>query len=97
MKILKEGTAGTLESSDALVTVETNDGGGIQIELKSPSESRFGRQIRGTVAETLERLDVKDARVRIQDRSALDCTIRARVIAAAYRAAGIRTFNWEEL
>ena len=38
-------------------------------------------------AETLDRLDVKNARVSIVDKGALDCTIKARVECAAMRAA----------
>ena len=97
MRILHSGTAGTLESSDAMITVEQNPKKGIEIDLESISESRFGGQIRKVITETLGDLKVGDAVVRVKDRSALDCTIRARLITAAYRAAGIKTFNWEAL
>ena len=36
--------------------------------------------------ETLDNLGVKDARVSIVDKGALDCTIRARVEGAVYRS-----------
>ena len=36
--------------------------------------------------ETLERLDVKDAKVTVVDKGALDCTLKARVECAVYRS-----------
>ena len=46
------------------------------------------RQIRATVLETLERLEVKDAKVTVVDKGALDCTLKARVEGAVFRASG---------
>ena len=39
--------------------------------------------------QTLDTLGVKDARVDVVDKGALDCTIKARVECAVYRAAGV--------
>ncbi|MFQ9472239.1 MAG: citrate lyase acyl carrier protein [Oscillospiraceae bacterium] len=78
MEIQKAAVAGTLESSDAQVTVEPG-AGGIQLELSSSVMNQYGRQIRATVLETLERLGVTDAQVTVVDRGALDCTLKARV------------------
>ena len=39
--------------------------------------------------ETLDRLHVTDAKVTVIDKGALDCTIKARVECAVYRANGI--------
>jgi citrate lyase subunit gamma (acyl carrier protein) len=97
MRILHAGSAGTLESSDVLITVERNPDKGIEIELESISEARFGNQIREVIQETLKALQVSDVKVRVQDRSALDCTIRARLTAAVFRAAGIERYPWEVL
>ena len=55
MEIQKAAVAGTLESSDAQVTVEPG-AGGIQLELSSSVMNQYGRQIKATVLETLERL-----------------------------------------
>lgn len=85
MDILKPAIAGTLESSDAQVTVEPGDGK-IDLELQSSVMNQFGRQIKAAVLETLERLDVTDARVTVVDKGALDCTIKARVECAVYRS-----------
>jgi citrate lyase subunit gamma (acyl carrier protein) len=83
---LKEAVAGTLESGDMLVRI--GPGEGLQVELQSSVEAQFGRRIRAVIRETLEGLGVENATVRVVDKGALDCTIRARVTAAAVRASG---------
>lgn len=79
--------AGTLESSDVQVTIEPS-GDGITLDLSSSVLNRFGRQIKKTVLDTLESLGVGSARVTVVDKGALECTIKARVQCAVYRAAG---------
>ena len=85
MQILKPATAGTLESSDLMVTLEPGNDG-IELSLTSSVMNQYGRQIKKTVLETLDRLEVKDAKVTIVDKGALDCTIKARVECAVFRA-----------
>ena len=91
MEILKTAAAGTLESSDALVTVEPGDG--ITLELSSSVMNQYGRQIKATVLETLERLDVKNAHVTVVDKGALDCTLKARVECAVFRSSDASAAN----
>ena len=85
---LKEAAAGTLESGDILVQIAPAESKGLQIDLQSSVAYQFGRQIKQLVTETLEGLDIHDANVKVTDKGALDCTIRARVTAAAVRATG---------
>jgi citrate lyase subunit gamma (acyl carrier protein) len=85
MEVLHASAAGTLESSDAMVTVEPG-GDGVKLELQSSVMNQYGRQIRATVLETLERLGVQNARVTVVDKGALDCTIKARVECAVFRS-----------
>ena len=87
MDIQKPAVAGTLESSDALVSVEPG-GNGIELTLTSSVMNQYGRQIKETVLATLERLEVNDARVTVVDKGALDCTIAARVECAVFRSCG---------
>ena len=87
MKI-KDAVAGTLESGDIMIQIGPGDGG-IQIDLDSPVANRFGNRIKEVITETLTSLHIDDARVKATDKGALDCTIRARVTAAAVRASGI--------
>lgn len=92
MKIQKSAVAGTLESSDAQVTVEPGTSG-IELSLTSSVMNQYGRQIRQTVLETLERLGVEDAAVTVVDKGALDCTIKARVECAVYRSCDASSKN----
>ena len=87
MEILKPAMAGTLESSDAQVTVEPGNDG-IQLTLSSSVMNQYGRQIKATVLETLERLGVENAQVTVVDKGALDCTLKARVECAVFRSCG---------
>lgn len=96
MEIIKVSMAGTVESSDIQVIIEPKEEVGIQVELKSSVEKQFGKQIRKVIVETLEKLGVTSAKVIATDKGALDCTIKARVQSAAFRAAGIQeNFDWE--
>ncbi|MDO5401404.1 MAG: citrate lyase acyl carrier protein [Eubacteriales bacterium] len=91
MQIEKAAVAGTLESSDAMVTVEPGEG--IQLSITSSVMNQYGRQIKATVQETLERLKVSDAKVTVVDKGALDCTLKARVECAVYRSCGASDRN----
>ena len=84
--MIKEAVAGTLESGDIMVNI--GPGEGLQIDLQSSVAAQFGRQIKAVITETLEGLSVENAHVQAIDKGALDCTIRARVTAAAVRATG---------
>ena len=88
MEIKKTAVAGTLESSDAQVTVEPGSDG-IELLVESSVIHQYGRLIREVVLETLERLGVKNARVAVLDKGALDCTLKARVECAVYRSNGM--------
>ena len=92
MEIKKPAIAGTLESSDAQVSVEPADDG-IELYLESSVMNQYGRQIKATVLETLERLDVRAARVTVVDKGALDCTLKARVECAVFRSCGASDKN----
>ena len=85
MEVKKAAMAGTLESSDAQVTVEPGNGT-VELSIESSVIHQFGKQIKATVLETLNRLDVKDAKVTVVDKGALDCTLKARVECAVYRS-----------
>ena len=85
--IVCRATAGTLESSDVLVTLEPNDNG-LDIQIDSVVKSQFGDQIRRAAEDVLVELGVKNAKLSIVDRGALDCVIRARVETAVMRGKG---------
>ena len=85
MIIGKPAIAGTLESSDCMVTVEPGSGS-VEFDLESAVIHQFGNQIRKVTLETLENLGVDDVKITIVDKGALDCTIKARIEGAVYRA-----------
>ncbi|MBQ2061248.1 MAG: citrate lyase acyl carrier protein [Oscillospiraceae bacterium] len=87
MDIIKKASAGTLESSDVYVELEPS-AQGILLELESVVEQQFGDSIRALVREVLAEFGVERAKVRIADRGALDCVIRARVETAVMRGKG---------
>lgn len=92
MIIEKSAVAGTLESSDVQVSIEPGSAG-IELDISSTVLNQFGRQIRETVLATLNRLEVENAVVTIVDKGALDCTIKARVECAVFRAGGASERN----
>lgn len=91
MEILKSAAAGTLESSDCMVTVEPGEG--ISLDLSSSVMNQYGRQIKAAVLETLDRLDVKNANVTVVDKGALECTLKARVECAVFRSCDASSAN----
>ncbi len=96
MDIRNTAMAGTLESSDVSIVVEPNEEGGIWIEIHSVVKEQFGDQIRLVIEETLSRLKVKNAIIKVHDKGALDCVIKARLQTALHRAANVTAFNWGE-
>ena len=94
MEIKKAAVAGTMESSDCMVTIRPGDGS-LDIELDSDVKVMCGQSILETIRNTLDGLGVTSAEVEVRDRGALDCVIRARVECAACRAAG-EAFDWKK-
>ena len=85
---MKNASAGTLESGDIMIQIAPCEKAGLHIELTSSVAAQFGKQIKQVISETLEGLGIDQADVKAVDKGALDCTIRARVTAAAVRATG---------
>ena len=83
MDIKQVAAAGTMESSDVYVEIEP--GKGIDIQLESVVKAQFGDSIVQVVQEVLQDCGVEDATVRLVDRGALECVIRARVETAVLR------------
>ena len=82
-ELIRRSVAGTMESSDVYVEIEP--GKGIDIQLESVVKAQFGDSILQVVQEVLQDCGVEDATVRLVDRGALECVIRARVETAVLR------------
>ena len=87
MEILKRASAGTMESSDAYVEIEPGRDG-LNVQLESVVKGQFGQSIECTVREVLAEQGVENANVRVVDRGALECVLRARVETAVLRGKG---------
>ena len=86
-EIIQRASAGTLESSDAFVTLEPN-AGGLDIHIDSVVMKLFGDSILAVTKDVLSEFNVTDAKVTLIDRGALECVLRARVECAVLRAKG---------
>ena len=73
--INRKACAGTLESSDVYVELEPSVSG---IE-------QFGEAIRSAVLDVINEMNISDVKIKVVDRGALDCVIRARVETALSR------------
>ncbi len=88
--ITKTAQAGTLESSDVMITVAPgNQGSGIVIELESIVLAQYGEDIKIILEKTMKEQGVTDIYIKAVDRGALDCTICARTLAALSRAGAV--------
>ncbi len=98
MNILKTAVAGTLESSDAQVTVEPSDSG-LELSIESIVMNQYGRQIRETAGAVLTQLGIEQGKVTVIDKGALECTLKARIECAVYRSCDQAEKNipWEVL
>ncbi len=97
MQLKRTGTAGTMESSDIMVSVVPGKGPGLEVTLSSTVMEQFGRQIEGVIRQTLAELGVEEAAVDAVDHGALDCTVKARVQAAVWRASQSNPVDWGAL
>ena len=82
-EIVKKAWAGTLESSDAYVEVEPAQE--LTVELQSVVQAQFGDAIEAAVREVLQENGVERASVKVMDRGALECVLRARMETAIIR------------
>lgn len=87
MEIRRSASAGTMESSDAYVEIEPGTGG-LTVQLESVVQSQFGDAIQAVIREVLRENGVENASIRVIDRGALECVLRARVETAILRGKG---------
>ena len=84
LKVLKTATAGTLESSDIMISITPAEKNVIEIE--SAVGMVFGDTIRTCIEAKLAEMKVQGAKVFAQDKGARDCVINARMETALIRA-----------
>ena len=84
MRINRIAQAGTMQSSDLMVTVEP--AGELIVDIESTVQKPFGHLIEAQVMRVIKRLSIEQGRIAVNDRGALDYAIDARVEAALRRA-----------
>ena len=77
--------AGTLESNDILITISSAGGSANSVSLSSIVINQFGPAIRAVVDQCLEASGLTGVEVAVQDKGALECTIKARMETAIAR------------
>ncbi|NOU59068.1 citrate lyase acyl carrier protein [Marinifilum caeruleilacunae] len=83
--------AGTFESSDIMVLIEpVTEETGRQIDISSTVMLQFENDIKTTINQVLDELDIQDVHLIAKDKGALTPTIKARVEAAVKRSLGIQ-------
>ena len=99
MIIVNEASTGSAESGDARVTVRPRAGGDLALEVRGPSVQRYGDELRAAALSVLTALGVTEADVIIEEKGALDATVKARLSAACERASDRVDPNtrWEAL
>jgi len=84
---IKAAQAGTLESSDVLVSIAPADeGSGIQLNLVSATKQQYASHLQKLVCGILREAGIEDAALHLNDKGAIDCVIEARVKTAILRA-----------
>ncbi|MGD9887005.1 MAG: citrate lyase acyl carrier protein [Bacilli bacterium] len=81
--MMKIGVAGTLESSDVMITVRESDA--LKITIESIVFEHFSNQIYATIVSTLQEMNLINVEVLCQDKGALDYVIKARLKTAIER------------
>ena len=81
--------AGTLESNDILITISSTassiGGSANSVSLSSIVINQFGPAIRAVIDQCLEASGLLGVEVTVQDKGALECTIKARMETAIAR------------
>lgn len=94
VQIVKDASAGTLESSDVLVHITPIPERELRLSIDSVVMPQFGGEIERVVRETLGRMGVLQGAVTVNDKGALECILRARVETAVMRAAEMEQPQW---
>ncbi|MUP38493.1 MULTISPECIES: citrate lyase acyl carrier protein [Labilibaculum] len=83
--------AGTFESSDIMILIEPLEkDSGRKVDISSTVILQFEEDIKKTINQVLDRLQVKDLHLIAKDKGALTQTIEARVETAVKRSLGIQ-------
>lgn len=94
MELKVKAVAGTLESSDIYIVIEPSENG-IELNLTSEVLDQYGDDIKRVINETLAEMNVKSAKITVEDKGALDVVIKSRLQTAVMRSAQSRNYEWK--
>jgi len=83
----KNAVAGSLESSDVMITIAPYET--LAVSITSVVLAQWGREIEAVVREVLADNEVTCANVSVHDKGARECTIRARLKTALARSGAL--------
>lgn len=83
--VIKAASAGSMESNDVQVIISPGLGD-VDIVINSDVKEQYGDHINRIIANILEQLKINNIRMILNDKGAMDFTIKARIIAALSRA-----------
>ena len=87
MEILRQAAAGTMESSDVYIEIGPGQGKR-EIFLDSVVLAQYGEEITRVIGEVLDDFDIGSVDLRVYDRGALECVLRARLETVILRGKG---------
>lgn len=87
MKIINRAVVGSLESNDVMITIEPLKNN-LEISIESIVYDQFHEDIKRAVEDICNEFEVKCAKVSVNDRGALECTLKARMEVAIMRSKG---------
>lgn len=93
MEIKVRAVAGTLESSDIYIILEPNENG-IELEMESVVMGQYGEDVKRVIMESLEELNVKSAKIFVNDKGAIEPVIKSRIQTVVTRAAQ-QKYTWK--
>ncbi|MBN1233227.1 MAG: citrate lyase acyl carrier protein [Candidatus Coatesbacteria bacterium] len=89
MEIINTGQAGTVESSDCIITVSPSENG-MEINIESTVKLQFGDHIRDLIIDFFNKKGIVNVSLFINDRGALDYVILSRLESAVLQASGYK-------
>jgi citrate lyase subunit gamma (acyl carrier protein) len=91
MKILQKSQAGTFESSDVLILIEpVEEKSGRKLEISSSVILQYGERLKNIINAELDKYEINDIHMIVNDKGALEPTIYARLETAIKRACNLQ-------
>ena len=91
------GNQGADVRSDCFVTLELTSSGGVQVDLASKVGILYGETISVLTHDILTRFGIENARLRIEDRGAVDFVLAARIEAAIHQVIESDVEFWPQM